>query len=294
MALVGFGAWGKNYVSAVRETGLAQITAVLIRDKAKIDANQWSDLTFTEKIDQIDCDAVIVATHPAGCVTYAEHFLRRQIPVMIEKPAGLSLADAVKLEKLSHQNPVPILISHQHLFSSVYQELRKRVLHETLIKIETQSGKEGPFRDYSFVWDYAPHDISMILGLKQSSQEVHVTSAEISNKMVGECRASLSFDLGVDAKIHIWNNRLPKARKLTVETTNGLYMYDDNIAPDNLIVNGVRQKVKYEKPLTASVWAFLGAVQEFGTADYRFGAKWAVSVAKVIEDIMSKAGQHQR
>jgi hypothetical protein len=49
-------------------------------------------------------------------------------------------------------------------------------------------------------------------------------------------------------------------------------------------------KFDREQPLTRMVRQFAKAVANGGTDDYRFGAQWAVDVAKVLEAVQSAAG----
>ena len=292
VALIGFGSWGKNYVSAVLETRFAKITTVLVRDKKKIDGTNWPGIEFTEDLDKVDCDAAIIATHPSASIGFAEHFLYRQIPVMIEKPAGLLVSEAKRLLDLESLNPVPILVAHQHLFSSVFQELKIQIQDEKLRKIEAESGNQGPFRDYSFVWDYAPHDLSLIFGLTDPCARLDVIGVHLENQLVGECEISLLVDMDVEARIRIWNSHLPKTRRLKVETTKNLYIYDDQLSPDALIKGGELKRVEYRKPLSVAVSEFLKAVRNSGTSDYRFGARWAMLTACAIEKIIREAKQN--
>jgi predicted dehydrogenase len=230
-----------------------------------------------------------VATHPAATVGYAVHFLRKNIPVMLEKPAGLSLDDALLLQKVANAHPVPLLVSHQHLFSSVYQELKKIVNEEEIMQIETAAGNDGPYRDYSFIWDYAPHDIAMILGLKQKEPKLINAVIQSSSEYGGQCEFAIAFDDGSTAITKIWNDRVPKKRQLQVKSRNNLLIYDDLNYKDALIINGEKFLVHYGQPLTLATMSFLKAVGIGKTDDYRFGSAWALNIADLIGKIKKRA-----
>jgi predicted dehydrogenase len=290
IALIGFGKWGRNYLSAINQSGIAKVTQVLVRNLDRINEDPLlGEAKVISNLEEIECDAAIVATHPSVTVAYAVHFLRKNIPVMLEKPAGLSLDDALLLQSVENEHPVPLLVSHQHLFSSVYQELKKRVNEDEVMQIETAAGNDGPYRDYSFIWDYAPHDISMILGLKPNEPKFIRSFIQSSSEYAGQYELAVSFNDGSTAKTKIWNDRIPKSRWFQAKIQNNLYVYDGYHNPNELIVNGVKINVVYMPPLTNAVKTFLGAVESGRSTDYRLGACWAVNIARLIEESLLRA-----
>ena len=289
VALIGFGKWGRNYLSAINQSGIARVTQVLVRNPDRIIEDPLlGEAKVISTLEEIECDAAIVATHPSVTVAYAVHFLRKNIPVMLEKPAGLSLDDALHLQNVAIDHPVPLLVSHQHLFSSVYQELKNRVNEEEVMQIETAAGNDGPYRDYSFIWDYAPHDIAMILGLKPMEPKLISANIQSSSEYGGQCEFAISFEDGSTAITKIWNDRVPKMRLLQVKTRNNLFVYDDLRCKDALIINGEKFLVHYGQPLQIATMSFLEAVSNGRTDDYRFGSEWALKVSDLIGKIQKK------
>ena len=289
VALIGFGKWGRNYLSAINQSGIARVTQVLVRNPDRIIEDPLiGDAKVISILEEIECDAAIVATHPSVTVAYAVHFLRKNIPVMLEKPAGLSLDDALYLQSVAIDHPVPLLVSHQHLFSNVYQELKNRVNEEEVMHIKTAAGNDGPYRDYSFVWDYAPHDIAMILGLKLLEPKLISASIQSSSEYGGQCEFAISFEDGSTANTKIWNDRHPKSRLFNVKIQNKLYEYDDHQFPSVLLENKKQIPVNYAPPLTNAIVCFLNAVDQGKTTDYRFGARWGYGVGNLIDQIYTK------
>jgi predicted dehydrogenase len=289
VALIGFGKWGRNYLSAINQSGIARVTQVLVRNPDRIIADPLlGSSRVTSNLEEIECDAVIVATHPSVTVGYAVYFLRKNIPVMLEKPAGLSLDDTLLLQRVADEHPVPLLVSHQHLFSSVYQELKKRVNAEEVMEIETAAGNNGPYRDYSFIWDYAPHDVAMILGLKQMEVKLINAITQSTGEYCGQCVFSMAFEDGSKTNTKVWNDRFPKERKFVVKVKNNCFIYDDQHYPFELISNGTKISTIYTPPLTNAVAIFLRSVWNGRADDYRFGAKIGTQIAEIIEKIHSK------
>lgn len=286
VALIGFGKWGRNYLLAVNQTGKAKVTQVLVRKPDLITNPELRGLTATSNLKEIDCDAAIIATHPEAAVGYAIHFLNKKIPVMLEKPAGLSLASALRLQVTAQESMKILLVSHQHLFSNVYENLRSRIDTDEQMEIRSFAGNEGPVRDYSYIWDYAPHDLAMILGLKNSLLKVRKSFVEGTSEFVGRCKFSLTHSDGTIANSIIWNDRPPKTRYLGVKTKKLELIYDDTLQNNSLILNGKMVTVPYTPPLTNAVKAFVNAVIDGKTSDYRFGGHWATNVATIIEEII--------
>ena len=287
IALIGFGKWGRNYLSAINQSGIARVTQVLVRNPELIIADPLlGNARVTSNLEEIDCDAAVIATHPEASVGYAIHFLNNKIPVMLEKPAGLSLASAHKLQVTAQESKKILLVSHQHLFSSVYENLISRIDTDEQMEIRSFAGNEGPVRDYSYIWDYAPHDLAMIIGLKDSLLKVRKSFVEGTSEFIGRCKFSLTHSDGTIANTMIWNDRSPKARFLGVKTKKLELIYDDTLQNNSLILNGKMVTVPYTPPLTNAVKAFVKAVVDGKTPDYRFGGHWPTNVATIIEEII--------
>jgi hypothetical protein len=161
---------------------------------------------------------------------------------------------------------------------------------EDVMQIETLAGNDGPYRDYSFIWDYAPHEIAMILGLKYIQPKIEKVSIKKTGNFSGNCNLLLSFDDFSTASVKLWNDRLPKMRSFQVRVKDKVYIYNDQKSPSVLIVNGSEISVEYTKPLTNAVNTFIKAVQNKHSIDYRFGSHWGVQIASLIERIIYQGG----
>lgn len=267
LALVGYGAWGRNYVRAAEEAGNARVTQVVLRRH-----RDTGGIPVVERIDQLECDAAVVAIHPRQSPWVAQVLMRAGLPVMIEKPAALSVTDAKALEATERETGKLVLVAHQHLFAEGYEGLVKREIGPSDRVTAIWQGP-GPMRDYSPLWDYGPHAVSALLGLERS---VLVSDA-------GTVNGALYYaDMLVgrtNAFIGVSNVAARKTARLEVSGPNRLLplIYDGH-APA-------------EPPLTRAVRAFATAVRIGMTTDWRFGASWATRVAKILEAIESKASR---
>ena len=245
LALVGYGKWGRNYVRAARESGEAEVVEVVVRSGSPVLLDQAAygqgfsiGASLDDALSQVD--AVVVATHPSAAVEICELALAAGKPVMVEKPAGLSLADAERLARAEAAGLV--LVGHQHLFAEGFEMLRAMGPYPW-----AEAHFRGPVaRDYSFIWDYGPHAVSALLAL------------------------GVLTEGGIDGQR--WYVAVTDTKEARV------------VAPlDSRFIGYDAYASQAEPPLTRQVRAFARAVRAGGTDDYRFGACWAVDVARVLE-----------
>jgi len=280
LGLVGFGKWGRNYVQAALAAGNAQVTSVLLpEDSPTSELARASGLFVTSDPYALDVDAVIVAAHPSRAAEFCEGFIGRGIPVMVEKPAALDLVSAQRILDAASVGDAVVLVAHQHLFATAYEYIRAQAQSVNLTEVTTRAGGNGPHRDYSALWDYGPHDVAMIFGLT-GSDPICINSKQETGPEGSHVFIDLTFEKGTQASCEIWNDRLPKSRFLSVRTSNTEWIYDDLDSRGRLMCQGRYLELPYEPALTRAVRHFVDAVEAGGTDDYRFGADWALRVAR--------------
>lgn len=253
LGLIGCGRWGRNYVGAAADSGLARVTKI---------AHRGDPLPR-------DVDALVVAVHPRDAVDIACRGLALGLPVMVEKPAGLSFAEA---ERLAHAEWIAegvVLVAHQHLFAERMEELHELAADLPSIRGSAYFGGPGPERDYSPLWDYGPHAASAALALLGG--EATVGAVENLSWMGGACFAVNSARGHVVCSI---NGK--RTEKIASVSASWMFNNYDGYASGD------------EPPLTRAVRAFARAVSDGGTEDWRFGASWAVRVAKILEEVQSR------
>jgi len=285
IGLVGFGRWGRNYLAAVEASGRAKITSVLLpRNSNNADEARRSGLHVATELDSFRVDAVVIATHPSLAPEFCSHFLTREIPVMVEKPAALTLEGADIIFAAAYRPNSLVLVSHQHLFSNSYEYIRQNLHGQAVNHILSRAGGLGPHRAYSALWDYGPHDLAMIFGITDldpiSINAIHHTSPNGDYFSI-----DLKFIPDTQVKCEIWNDGLPKTRYFKVVSGDDEFIYDDLDLEGRLRRNGKILKHSYEPPLTRAVSSFVEAVIEGGTDDYRYGAEWAVRMANWLNRI---------
>ncbi len=249
--LVGAGAWGKNYINTLSLFSDVKLEVA--------NRNTWHQLIDNKP------DGVIVATPPDSHIEIAKFALERDIPTMIEKPLALSVADAKQLLPYSH---IPILVNHIHLFSDAYQRIKSIVQDKQITKIITFGhSSNGWVRDYSALWDYGPHDLSLILdligeypiGIKIEGDPNRISFIKMLFK-----RSETSSVVGVE-----FNGQKNK-RNIWIDLDGVEIYYDDK-----------KRSVYHTPPLTNALQVFIKSID--GYEDDRLGLNLSFDVLKILE-----------
>jgi len=250
LLLVGNGKWAQSYISTL--VGFPDVQLKIAN------RDSWKYL-----IDENPA-GVIVCTPPSSHIEIAEYSLQQNIPTMIEKPLALSYQEAIALQ----QYKAPILVNHIHLFSTAYQYLKKSIASEHINSIVSLGFNKGPIREYSGLWDYGCHDLSMILDLMDEYPS-SIDVSEVKTKHGSLFNIKLKFGQ-VETESLVGNGGEKRVRKLKVEC-GGL----------NLVYDGKLHPPAHELPLTNALKVFLAAIG--GEGDPRLGIGLALDILKILE-----------
>lgn len=136
-AIIGYGTIGKVFKSILGELGIDTIIC---------DRNSNNGIESYNDIDIAVCDAVIVATPPQSHVEIAKYFVNKNIPTLVEKPAGINMTDYIELEE-TIRNGDPLYLAYHTRFNPVIIEAYKH-LRKNIKKIEvTYSENVGDYHD---------------------------------------------------------------------------------------------------------------------------------------------------
>lgn len=248
LLLIGNGKWGQKYVSTI--SNIPNISLDI--------ANRFN---WKDKISEHP-DGVLICTPPQSHIEIADYSMSRQIPTMIEKPLSLSLEDAEQLKKYD----VPILINHIHLFSDTYQNIKKIVKNKEITLIWSLGLGDNPPRNYSALWDYGPHDFSLILDLLQ---EIPQNISISKHNWLDQFSVKLTFNKCISEST-FGCQPLAKTRLLQVEF-DGMYVgYEDTRRPPD-----------HSPPLLNAIQVFIKSIT--GKSDDRLGLDLSLKVIKLLE-----------
>ena len=238
LGLIGAGRWGRNYTKTINAMGgvrLARLASgnpasrTLVGDDCQI-SEDWQTLMAAG-----DLDGIIIATPPALHGDMATGAITAGIPVLIEKPLTLDVAEAEALLALARKQKAAIaLVDHIHLYHPAYVELKRQGLGMGHLQgLRSAAGNWGPFRkDASVLWDWACHDVALCLdlvGADPDSVLARRTEVRDTDEGLGETLAiKLNFPDGIVADIDVSNLMDGKKRFLAAHYDHETLIYDDH------------------------------------------------------------------
>lgn len=171
IAHIGYGYWGKNLARNFAELGV--LKAVVDPDpraaQAAAAAHNVRAASLEEALADPRIDGVSIASPAELHFSQAKAALEAGKHVYVEKPLALDVAEAEALCALAELRGLTLMVGHLLQYHPVYVKLRAMVLAgdlDRLLYVYSNRLSLGKFRrEENVLWSFAPHDISMILGL---------------------------------------------------------------------------------------------------------------------------------
>ncbi|MGB0697359.1 MAG: Gfo/Idh/MocA family protein [Rhodospirillaceae bacterium] len=233
LGLIGLGRWGKNYARTIAELDGVALSAIATRSALPTGfdgiahSTDWRDLC-----GQVPAlDGVIIASDPALHFQMASSFLAQGIPVIVEKPACDTVAEAEQLRALSQAGGVLCMVGYTHLYASAYRALKTKVAAAGAIQAMSSVGHSaGPFRDkVSVLWDWGSHDVALCLDcLGEAPVDIQITVEETDPSRANAAlyELTLTFPSGVRSVSRFGNIATAKERSFTVQCETDRFCYD--------------------------------------------------------------------
>lgn len=176
---------------AFNEVPGSQVVAVMSRSEKK--ARSYAERHHIRKwytdaqelIDDLDVNAVYIATPPSSHATFAIMAMKAGKPVYVEKPLAASYNDCIRINRISEQTGVPCFVAYYRRYLPYFQKVKEIIQSGGIgdvINVQVRfsvpprdldyhSGKEMPWRlqpDISgggYFYDLAPHQIDLLQDL---------------------------------------------------------------------------------------------------------------------------------
>ncbi len=155
---------------------------------------------------------VIIAVNPEDHVKLAEEFLKKGIPVLLEKPPALS---SKEFERIA-DNPL-LEISEIELYSEAVKNFPSDVEPEEIVIERLNKGK-GYINP---LWDLAWHDLYILQYLFKDIKVEELEKNGIVWELRGKVKGSIPFKLRV-----AWNYPEEQRRKWRIKTKKGELLMD--------------------------------------------------------------------
>jgi UDP-2-acetamido-3-amino-2,3-dideoxy-glucuronate N-acetyltransferase len=179
---VGCGNCGKNLVRNFAQLGA--LAAICDADQRRLDhfAREYPYIEVTtnlqELLDHPEIKAIVVASPSDTHFKLAKQALLANKHVYVEKPLARDVNHAEELDALATERNLVLMVGHLLLYHPAVNCLKQLIasgeLGELLFVRSDRMNFNTSRRDWSVLWDLAPHDISMM------SYLLDCDSAEVS------------------------------------------------------------------------------------------------------------------
>lgn len=237
VAVIGAGNWGRNHIRTLATLAGADLAAVCDVSEERREAirRQYPAVSVTDELDAaLDmAEAVVVATPAATHARLATRAIERGLPVLVEKPFALSVAEAEATAEFAETRGVPIVVGHVLLFHPAVERLKSLIATGELgdlFYLYSQRVNLGQVRpDENALWSFGPHDVSIALELLEA-EPVRVVANGRSYLQPGiedVVFLNMEFSSGVMAHIQLSWLDPHKERRLTVVGSKKMVVFDD-------------------------------------------------------------------
>jgi len=191
-------------------------------------------LSLEQILEDERVPAVVIATPAPSHFTLAMRCMSAGKHVFIEKPLALSLEHGEELKRLAEQRGTVVMVGHLLQYHPAYRKLRELVAEGSIGALRYVYSNRlslGKIRtDENVLWSFAPHDISMILGITAGETPARVdaiASRILSPSLADSAHLHLTFDSGLRAHVFAsWVHPF-KEHRFTAIGEHGCLVFDD-------------------------------------------------------------------
>lgn len=236
IAVIGCGYWGKNLVRNFAQIG--HLVAVVDGDAAT--AQKFADefsvkaMSFDEVLASDEIDGVVLATPAHVHASMTKQALEAGKHVYVEKPLALDVEDAREVVELAAAKDLKLMVGHLLQYHPAFLKVKELIANGELGTVEYIYSNRLNFgkirQEENVFWSFAPHDISMILGIAgELPDSVRTEASYYLTKDVADTTVThLRFPHGLRAHVFVsWLHPF-KEQKLVVIGTEGMLTFTDN------------------------------------------------------------------
>ena len=288
IAVVGAGYWGKNLV---RNFHALQSLGMIVDPSPAIQERMAQDYpgvkltgSYADALSDSEIGGVAIATPAETHGNLIREAILAGKDVYVEKPLCLCESEGRELIQLAAEKKQLLMVGHLLWYHPVLLKLKELVRQGELGRIRyiysnrLNMGKLR--REENVLWSFAPHDVSVILGLLEEMPEsVQAQGGNFLHQQIADVTVSmLSFASGVKAHIFVsWLHPF-KEQKLVVVGDKKMAVFDDTApwdekltffahqvewrdnAPQAVKGEGKTVTVPQEEPLRAECAHFLECI----------------------------------
>jgi len=237
VACVGAGYWGKNLVRNFHSLGALKTICDGNTELLADFKRQYAEIGITEDFDSVitdqNVDAVCIATPAETHHSLIIKALESGKHVYAEKPLCLREDHALECIELAEKLELTLMVGHLLWYHPLILEIKQQIDQGELGALRYLYSNRlnmGLLRnEENVLWSFAPHDVSMILGLIGSEPvSVGGQGAEhLTPGLADQALGLMKFDNNVSAHVFVsWLNPF-KEQKLVVVGEKSMLVFDD-------------------------------------------------------------------
>lgn len=130
--LVGYGAIAKKHLDVFRELGVSISASCNRSEEGNLRAREEGDIerTYTdprEMVEREKPDGILLCASFMSLYDLARNLIPFGLPMLLEKPPGVSLAQTQDLAQLARKYNTPVMLGLNRRFYSIYHEFLKEI-----------------------------------------------------------------------------------------------------------------------------------------------------------------------
>jgi predicted dehydrogenase len=230
IGVVGVGHLGKEHARIlaglpdVELIGIADVDA----DQAEAVALRCNTRAFTDYQVLLPLvDAAVIVTPTVHHYAVASTFLRRGIPLLVEKPLAPTLAQAEELVDLARLQGVILQVGHIERFNPAFESLQTRPLQPKFISGHRLGLFSGRSSDIGAVLDLMIHDLDLLLTFVRSPvRSVEAVGLSVLGGHEDMAHARLTFADGCVAELAASRISMEASRRMQLWGPEGYAALD--------------------------------------------------------------------
>ena len=248
LAQIGCGYWGPNLLRNFTSAPGCRVLWVAEQDtsRRKFVENNFpgtkTTADFTTVLDDPTVHGVIISTPADSHFPLAQAALKRGKHVFVEKPLATKVTEVDILAGEAQQRGLIVMAGHTFLYNSAVRYVKKLIDKGELGDLRyiySQRLNLGRIRsDIDALWNFAPHDISIIQYWLNEPEPLTVTRsgmAYIQSGVDDVVFLNIIYPGKVMANIHVSWLDPQKTRKIIVIGSKKMVIYDD-VAEDKIAI----------------------------------------------------------
>jgi predicted dehydrogenase len=248
LAQLGCGYWGPNLLrnfSALPNCRVKYVVDSSAERRAFVETN-FTRTTAVESaktvLDDPEVSAVVIATPAATHFALAKQALRAGKHIFVEKPLATKASEVDELDRCAAERNLVVMTGHTFIYNAAVRYVKKLIDDGELGDIRyiySQRLNLGRIRsDIDALWNFAPHDISIIQYWLGDPEPVSVSKkgmAYMQDGIEDVVFLSLEYPSKIIANVHVSWLDPQKVRKMIVVGSRKMVVYDD-VADDKIAI----------------------------------------------------------